>query len=35
MLWFDFFNHDNERVIANMTAFMREVVPRVAERLGR
>ncbi len=29
MLWFDFFNHDNERVIANMTAFMTQVVPRV------
>lgn len=35
MLWFDFFNHDSERVVANMEAFVREVVPRVAERLGR
>jgi alkanesulfonate monooxygenase SsuD/methylene tetrahydromethanopterin reductase-like flavin-dependent oxidoreductase (luciferase family) len=34
MLWFDFFNHDSLRVIANMEAFMREVVPRVADRLG-
>ena len=29
MLWFDFFNHDSARVVANMEAFMREVVPRV------
>lgn len=29
MLWFDFFNHDNERVIANMTAFAERVIPRV------
>lgn len=29
MLWFDFFNHDNERVIANMEAFMNKVVPLV------
>ncbi len=28
MCWFDFFNHDNERVKRNMTAFMTEVVPR-------
>lgn len=33
MLWFDFFNHDNERVIENMAAFHREVVPRVESRL--
>lgn len=25
MLWFDFFNHDADRVIRNMAAFMREV----------
>lgn len=29
MLWFDFFNHDCDRVIANMEAFMSEVAPRV------
>jgi luciferase-like monooxygenase len=34
MLWFDFFNHDSNRVIANMEAFMRQVAPRVRERLG-
>jgi len=27
MLWFDFNNHDNDRVKRNMTAFMKEVVP--------
>jgi len=27
MLWFDFFNHDNARVIANMEAFMTRVAP--------
>ncbi|GMV42266.1 MAG: hypothetical protein AMXMBFR64_39820 [Myxococcales bacterium] len=27
MLWFDFFNHDVGRVIANMEAFMTQVVP--------
>jgi len=27
MLWFDFFNHDNDRVISNMAAFMEQVVP--------
>ena len=31
MLWFDFFNHDSARVIANMEAFMEKVAPRVAE----
>ena len=31
MLWFDFFNHDSERVIRNMTAFRERVVPRVEE----
>ncbi len=35
MLWFDFFNHDNERVISNMRAFMDKVAPRVAKELGR
>ena len=29
MLWFDFFNHDNARVIQNMEAFMHEVAPKV------
>ena len=29
MCWFDFFNHDNERVMRNMTAFMTKVVPRI------
>jgi len=30
MLWFDFFNHDNERVKRNMTAFMEKVVPQLS-----
>lgn len=29
MLWFDFFNHDCDRVIANMEDFMNHVVPRL------
>lgn len=29
MLWFDFFNHDCDRVIDNMTHFMERVVPLV------
>ena len=29
MCWFDFFNHDNQRVQRNMKAFMQEVVPIV------
>ena len=29
MLWFDFFNHDSDRVIANMEAFMSTVVPKL------
>jgi alkanesulfonate monooxygenase SsuD/methylene tetrahydromethanopterin reductase-like flavin-dependent oxidoreductase (luciferase family) len=29
MLWFDFFNHDNARVIRNMQVFMEQVAPRV------
>ena len=31
MLWFDFFNHDADRVVRNMEAFMTEVAPRVSE----
>jgi hypothetical protein len=27
MLWFVFFNHDSARVIRNLEAFSREVVP--------
>lgn len=34
MLWFDFFNHDNERVISNMQHFMERVAPRVRELVG-
>lgn len=34
MLWFDFFNHDNARVIENMARFMDRVAPRVAEHIG-
>ncbi len=30
MLWFDFFNHDNNRVIANMEAFTQSVAPLLA-----
>ncbi|HHO52725.1 MAG TPA: LLM class flavin-dependent oxidoreductase [Deltaproteobacteria bacterium] len=33
MLWFDFFNHDNERVIENMVAFAEGVIPRVEAAL--
>jgi alkanesulfonate monooxygenase SsuD/methylene tetrahydromethanopterin reductase-like flavin-dependent oxidoreductase (luciferase family) len=29
MLWFDFFDHDGDRVIDGMTAMMEEVVPRL------
>ena len=29
MLWFDFFNHDNERVMANMRDFMTHVPEKV------
>ena len=29
MCWFDFFNHDSERVVRNMEAWWREVVPLV------
>ena len=34
MLWFDFFNHDCGRVIANQDAFLAKVAPQVAERMG-
>jgi alkanesulfonate monooxygenase SsuD/methylene tetrahydromethanopterin reductase-like flavin-dependent oxidoreductase (luciferase family) len=34
MLWFDFFNHDSARVIANMEAFMTLVAPRVRDATG-
>ncbi len=34
MLWFDFFNHDNERVIRNMRALMEKVRPRIEEAVG-
>jgi len=27
MLWFDFYNHDNERVKRNMEAFYKQVIP--------
>jgi len=29
MLWFDFFNHDCDRVISNMEAFMKKVAPQL------
>ena len=29
MTWFDFFNHDSERVIRNMEAWWAEVVPLI------
>ncbi len=35
MLWFDFFNHDCDRVIDNIEAFAQQVVPRVERALGR
>jgi alkanesulfonate monooxygenase SsuD/methylene tetrahydromethanopterin reductase-like flavin-dependent oxidoreductase (luciferase family) len=35
MLWFDFFNHDSDRVIRNMRAFKEKVEPLVSERVGR
>ncbi|MDP7063010.1 MAG: luciferase [Planctomycetota bacterium] len=31
MLWFDFYNHDNDRVKRNMEAFCRQVIPLVQE----
>lgn len=33
MLWFDFFNHDCQRVIDNMVAFAEKVIPRVEAAL--
>ena len=33
MAWFDFFNHDSERVCRNMTAYMEQVVPLVEKML--
>jgi hypothetical protein len=30
MLWFDFFNHDNDSVIASMAAMANQVLPRLA-----
>ena len=32
MLWFDFFNHDYDRVIRNMECFMRDVAPLIEEK---
>ena len=29
MAWFDFFNHDSDRVCRNMSAYMEKVVPMV------
>lgn len=34
MLWFDFFNHDCERVIQNQADWMDKVAPLIAERLA-
>ena len=34
MAWFDFFNHDSDRVCRNMSAYMELVVPKVEERLN-
>jgi hypothetical protein len=33
MAWFDFFNHDSERVCRNMTAYMNQVVPLVEKMI--
>ena len=33
MLWFDFFDHDCNRVIRGMEAFMQEVVPRIEKQI--
>lgn len=33
MTWFDFFNHDSERVIRNMEAWMEQVVPLIERGL--
>jgi len=35
MLWFDFFNHDSDRVIRNQAAWMHEVAPRIDAAIGR
>ena len=34
MAWFDFFNHDSERVCRDMTAYMQQVAPRVEKILA-
>ena len=34
MAWFDFFNHDSNRVCRDMTAYMEQVVPRVEKILS-
>ena len=34
MAWFDFFNHDSDRVCRNMRAYMQKVAPLVEELLG-
>jgi len=34
MAWFDFFNHDSDRVCRNMTAYMEKVVPMVEQLIG-
>jgi len=33
MLWFDFFNHDCDRVVRNMECFMREVAPLIEAKV--
>ena len=33
MAWFDFFNHDSDRVCRDMTTYMKRVVPRVEQLL--
>ena len=33
MAWFDFFNHDSERVCRNMSAYMNKVAPMVEKIL--
>ena len=34
MAWFDFFNHDSNRVCRDMTAYMEQVVPLVEKQLA-
>lgn len=34
MLWFDFFNHDSKRVVRNLEAFMRDVVPLLERKVA-